>query len=563
MRRTTRFWRELCAGAAGQGPAAACRHPLALHRPPAVQQGQALLEGVPGLACVQTVDSSKLADRLNRIAAGLSRPQKLGVMLQVNTSGEASKYGCAPAEAVGLARHIAGCCESLQLAGLMTIGMPDYSSRPENFSCLVECRAEVAAALGLAADELQLSMGMSGDFEQAIEMGSTNVRAIMQQLRAAWPGHSYDLLTRNCCHFCEQLAGQLGVGPVPGWLNRFAVGAAATVSMTQETVKTVQEVGQELGRLSAESLSFLKASWQKTLAAASQQQQQLSERLQQQQQGLRQQRELQGAAGSPDAAAAAGAGSRSTPQMHAPAGFEAEAWDAQQRLQHRSASETCIADAHSSNSTRAAPAWLPGSGGGGAAIAAGAASAGQNLLAGFQQGGRQLKALTSRLGSRLMQQQQQHNPAAVASLQDAAAGRGQGQASSAWQQQQQQQQPQYPGMSPGDYLQPRTVGQQEWQLPPVQQQHQQQPLSSGAIPAVQPKLAPQFCVDGPDAVADPLASLLLDDADVVSASDSNRSIGVAAAGSSQAAGGTGEGQPLQATALPAQAPAAQHVDLLS
>jgi hypothetical protein len=41
---------------------------------------------------------------------------------------------------VGLAQHIAGACESLQLAGLMTIGMPDYSSRPENFTCLVECR---------------------------------------------------------------------------------------------------------------------------------------------------------------------------------------------------------------------------------------------------------------------------------------------------------------------------------------------------------------------------------------------------------------------------------------
>eukprot|EP00882_Tetradesmus_deserticola_P003875 GHRQ01004099.1.p1 GENE.GHRQ01004099.1~~GHRQ01004099.1.p1 ORF type:complete len:255 (+),score=89.83 GHRQ01004099.1:556-1320(+) len=135
-----------------------------------------LLEGVPGLACVQTVDSSKLADRLERIAAGLSRQQKLGVMLQVNTSGEESKYGCAPAEAVGLARHIAAGCGSLQLAGLMTIGMPDYSSRPENFSCLVQCRAEVAAALGLPPEQLELSMGMSGDFEQAIEMGSTNVR---------------------------------------------------------------------------------------------------------------------------------------------------------------------------------------------------------------------------------------------------------------------------------------------------------------------------------------------------------------------------------------------------
>lgn len=52
----------------------------------------------------------------------------------------------------------------------------DYSSRPENFECLSTCRAEVCAALGLPEGEVELSMGMSGDFEQAIEMGSTNVR---------------------------------------------------------------------------------------------------------------------------------------------------------------------------------------------------------------------------------------------------------------------------------------------------------------------------------------------------------------------------------------------------
>ena len=52
----------------------------------------------------------------------------------------------------------------------------DYSSRPENFVSLAACRTEVCAALGLPEDQLELSMGMSGDFEQAIEMGSTNVR---------------------------------------------------------------------------------------------------------------------------------------------------------------------------------------------------------------------------------------------------------------------------------------------------------------------------------------------------------------------------------------------------
>jgi PLP dependent protein len=94
----------------------------------------------------------------------------------VNTSGEESKFGVMPDAAVPLAQHVHKKCPHLRLAGLMTIGQPDYSSRPENFTCLVEVRRAVAGALAMDPGELELSMGMSGDFEQAIEMGSTNVR---------------------------------------------------------------------------------------------------------------------------------------------------------------------------------------------------------------------------------------------------------------------------------------------------------------------------------------------------------------------------------------------------
>ncbi|EPY24256.1 hypothetical protein STCU_02048 [Strigomonas culicis] len=58
----------------------------------------------------------------------------------------------------------------------MTIGMPDYTSTPENFSCLARCREEVAEALQVPVESLELSMGMSGDFINAIKMGSTSVR---------------------------------------------------------------------------------------------------------------------------------------------------------------------------------------------------------------------------------------------------------------------------------------------------------------------------------------------------------------------------------------------------
>ncbi|KAK9845726.1 hypothetical protein WJX81_000672 [Elliptochloris bilobata] len=138
-------------------------------------KAKALIEGVPNLAMVETVDSMKLANKLDAAVGGSGRPP-LPVLVQVNTSGEESKYGVAPGEATALARHVAGECSHLRLAGLMTIGQPDYSSRPENFECLRRCRGDVAAVLSLREDDLELSMGMSGDFEQAVEMGSSSVR---------------------------------------------------------------------------------------------------------------------------------------------------------------------------------------------------------------------------------------------------------------------------------------------------------------------------------------------------------------------------------------------------
>ncbi|QDZ20149.1 pyridoxal phosphate enzyme [Chloropicon primus] len=139
-------------------------------------KAKALLQGVPNLSVLETVDTAKLADRLNRICGELGRDKPLGVMVQVNTSGEESKHGVEPAEATVLAAHITEKCPNLKLAGFMTIGMPDYTSKPENFVCLKDCRRRAAEQLGMDEAELELSMGMSGDFEAAIEMGSTNIR---------------------------------------------------------------------------------------------------------------------------------------------------------------------------------------------------------------------------------------------------------------------------------------------------------------------------------------------------------------------------------------------------
>lgn len=103
--------------------------------------------------------------------------------VQVNTSGEDAKSGCAPGDAaVALCREIVETCPNLRLIGLMTIGAIARSkaTTPENenedFVALTQQRDLVAEALGLGADELELSMGMSEDFEGAVRLGSGEVR---------------------------------------------------------------------------------------------------------------------------------------------------------------------------------------------------------------------------------------------------------------------------------------------------------------------------------------------------------------------------------------------------
>jgi pyridoxal phosphate enzyme (YggS family) len=136
--------------------------------------------GLNKLACIETVSTMKLASKLNRAAEawneeeGSQENKKLGIYVQVNTSGEESKSGVTPgSEVIELIKQVSDECPFLSIDGLMTIGAPgDYSC----FDTLVKCRDEVAEVLGKNPNELELSMGMSGDFEIAISKGATNVR---------------------------------------------------------------------------------------------------------------------------------------------------------------------------------------------------------------------------------------------------------------------------------------------------------------------------------------------------------------------------------------------------
>ncbi len=112
---------------------------------------------------IQTIDSAKLAERLN----DCGRP--LEVILEVKLSGEASKTGAAPEEIPALIAAIAA-CPNLRLTGLMT--MPPWSEDPEASRPYFRRLRELADRHKLAG----LSMGMSHDLEVAIEEGATIIR---------------------------------------------------------------------------------------------------------------------------------------------------------------------------------------------------------------------------------------------------------------------------------------------------------------------------------------------------------------------------------------------------
>jgi pyridoxal phosphate enzyme (YggS family) len=125
---------------------------------------------------IHSVDSLRLAEELQGIA--LKRDQPIEVLIQVNCSGEASKFGCPMPAAIPLAEQLHSMI-NVRLRGLMT--MAPYSENPEDSRpTFVRCRElfEEMQTLGYTQEHPFniLSMGMSGDFEVAISEGANIVR---------------------------------------------------------------------------------------------------------------------------------------------------------------------------------------------------------------------------------------------------------------------------------------------------------------------------------------------------------------------------------------------------
>jgi len=124
---------------------------------------------------IHSVDRLELARELDRRAGQNNR--RLNVLIEVNVSGEESKSGIEATQALELVRQVS-LLPHINLCGLMT--MPPYSDHPENsrpyFQALRKLRDDISAAdiPGIRMDEL--SMGMTDDFEVAIEEGATIIR---------------------------------------------------------------------------------------------------------------------------------------------------------------------------------------------------------------------------------------------------------------------------------------------------------------------------------------------------------------------------------------------------
>jgi pyridoxal phosphate enzyme (YggS family) len=125
---------------------------------------------------IHSLDSLRLAEELNRRA--LEAGRVMDVLVQVNVSGEPTKYGVSPEEVEALVENMAS-LPGLRLRGLMTIApiVEDPEQARPYFRRLRQLGDVIrSAATDLKLERLELSMGMTDDFEVAVEEGATIVR---------------------------------------------------------------------------------------------------------------------------------------------------------------------------------------------------------------------------------------------------------------------------------------------------------------------------------------------------------------------------------------------------
>jgi pyridoxal phosphate enzyme (YggS family) len=130
---------------------------------------------VPWITLIHAVDNERLAAEIDRRAGQAGKVQE--VLIEVNTTGEDTKYGVRPEGAKDLVRSLAALVH-IRIAGLMTIGpfLPDPEGSRPMFRTLRELSDELSLMGQQNVTMRHLSMGMTGDFEVAIEEGASIIR---------------------------------------------------------------------------------------------------------------------------------------------------------------------------------------------------------------------------------------------------------------------------------------------------------------------------------------------------------------------------------------------------
>ncbi|CAA7033593.1 unnamed protein product [Microthlaspi erraticum] len=99
-------------------------------------------------------------------------------------------------------------------------------------------------------------------YREKIVLGKTDctifmVNQILRELSREWPGHTYDLLSKNCNHFCDLLCERLGVAKLPGWVNRFAHAGDTALEVAGTTAMRIKQAKTELVSASKVAYRFL------------------------------------------------------------------------------------------------------------------------------------------------------------------------------------------------------------------------------------------------------------------------------------------------------------------
>lgn len=128
-----------------------------------------------GVTCIESVDRIDLVEKLHQRL--LLEGKKMKIMVQVNTSGEESKFGIRPEDAPSFIHQISG-FETIEIKGLMTIGLfsADSEKVRKCYQILKNVQTTISDMKIEGVEMNELSMGMSGDLEIAIKEGATLVR---------------------------------------------------------------------------------------------------------------------------------------------------------------------------------------------------------------------------------------------------------------------------------------------------------------------------------------------------------------------------------------------------